>query len=650
MAELPNATTYIDDVAGFSGASNYVVVMGCAESNADIVPRVFSSTRALLEQHGYSQGVDYSAIHMEDTKRPVIFVGLPVSVPGSVTDTDDSLVTGTSTITVTSGPNGIMEEVEGVVRVITGGDVGTDGIELAISIDNERSDGKRVRLGALTAYTIPYVGIVVNFGPGTLVLGDVFKFRTTAPMFASASLATARNALAAQQKSAKSWIVPEEMPSLAYAQQARDQVNAYETANERFVGVRLSVKDKDPNAKASRLSKNLVGSPELTFAEVGATGDTITRASGSWITDGFAVGDAIQVSGTVSNNITAVIAGLTATVITLGSEDLVAEVVTGASVLASPAITFAEVGASADTITRSSGSWIADGFKVGQTIEIAGTASNNITAVIAGVSATVITLGTEDLTPEVLPLHKISIVAEITYAAHLAQQSTAFGSISDERRVNLGYGRARGRSPITQSIMRRPCQWAICTRSYQRDLHIPTWKKGNGPLSRWSVTDENDTIVEYDETAYGGALANRFTCLRTYQNGPEGAFAALDLTRAPEGSALSLQHNMDVANLVCTIVQYVTEGFFGETPAVKPSGKAEPAELKRLASRVNGEFAREILSDKLGQGPRASSCVYAPSNDDILVPTGTLNGVSDLNVNGTIAKVNTAVRVRAGGI
>jgi hypothetical protein len=66
-------------------------------------------------------------------------------------------------------------------------------------------------------------------------------------------------------------------------------------------------------------------SQALTFAEVGGTGDTITRADGSWITDGLAVGDVITVSGTSSNNVTGAIASLSATVITMGTTDLAAE-------------------------------------------------------------------------------------------------------------------------------------------------------------------------------------------------------------------------------------------------------------------------------------------------------------------------------------
>jgi hypothetical protein len=69
----------------------------------------------------------------------------------------------------------------------------------------------------------------------------------------------------------------------------------------------------------------MTGSPTLTFAEVGATGDTLTRSSGSWIEDGFEVGQYITVEGSALNNVTGPIASLTATVITFGSTDLANE-------------------------------------------------------------------------------------------------------------------------------------------------------------------------------------------------------------------------------------------------------------------------------------------------------------------------------------
>jgi hypothetical protein len=66
----------------------------------------------------------------------------------------------------------------------------------------------------------------------------------------------------------------------------------------------------------------------ITFTEGGASKDTITRASGSWITDGFEVGDVFTVTddGAATNAGTYTIFSLTATVITLiAADDVAAE-------------------------------------------------------------------------------------------------------------------------------------------------------------------------------------------------------------------------------------------------------------------------------------------------------------------------------------
>ena len=70
----------------------------------------------------------------------------------------------------------------------------------------------------------------------------------------------------------------------------------------------------------------MTGAPTLTFADNGGTGDTITRSTGSWITDGVAAGQTVSIGGSASNNISfAPIVSVTATVITLGTTALVNE-------------------------------------------------------------------------------------------------------------------------------------------------------------------------------------------------------------------------------------------------------------------------------------------------------------------------------------
>ena len=646
MAVLPSASVSVSDTAGaFAGGTGYCVVIGCAETNADITPRVFSSVDSLIAQHGYCPAVSYAAMHFDETKKPIIFVGLPKATAGVAGSHDSTGVTGTSRISVAAGANGYLEEVDAVLTVVTGGTVGANGITFNLSLDGGRTE-KLVRLGTASSYTIPYVGIVLSFGAGTLVADDVFTFRTTAPMWDSAGMSSAKTALAAQSKLSRSWLVVGDLANSTFAGYVTTAVNGYETANDRFTYARAQVKDRAPLAKAAKYQVRMVGAPSLTFAEVGATGDTITRATGSWITDGFAVGDYVTVTDTASNNVSGVIAALSATVITLDTADLVNETTAAATVVASPMLTFAEVGATGDTITRSSGSWIADGFAVGDTVTITGTAGNNVTGPIAALSATVMTMDTTDLNAETIGMRSVTIEKSQTMAAWVSAQATAFASVDAQKRIDLGLGRGRKLCPVTGYEFRRPVQWAASLREYRFDLHIPCWRKSDGPLDGWDLEDEDGTLVEFDERVTGGALADRFTCFRTWANGPNGAYIALSMTRATEASLLSRTHNMAVANLVCTIVQAETENAVGQVLQLNDDGTATTASLAIIEGRVNSALQRNVLQTG-PEGRRASKAVWTASKTDLLnTPGATLNGVTDLVINGTLEQIATSVRVR----
>ncbi len=654
MAELPSASVVIDDEAGaFGGGTGHIVVMSCVQQNADLTPRVYGSTKSLLAQHGYSPGASYVAMHIEKTRKPIIFIGLPTVTAGTIGRQNSTGVTGTSAITVAAGAAGVLEEVDGVVTVTKGGTIGAAGIELSISMDGGRI-AKPVRLGTATSYTIPYVGLILNFGAGTLVAGDVYTFSSTAPLWDGTGIQDAREALATQLKLARSWMVIGDVPTSTLASAVVTQANAYETENQRFVYARIGVRDRLPLASLAKVTKRMTGAPNITFAEVGGTGDTITRSAGSFIADGFAVGDIITVTGAVAssgaNNVTGPIASLSATVITLGTTDLVAEgPIGGVSISASPGLIFAEVGASGDTITRSSGSWLADGFRVGDTVTIAGTVSNNVTGAIAALSATVLTFGTTDLAAEEIRSDLVTIGKGETMAAWVASLDAEFGAIDSQKRIDIAIGRARKVCPITGWSFRRPAAWHLSIRENEHDLHIPTFRKADGPLDGVDLEDDDGLVVEFDQRTDGGGLEARFSCLRTFGNGPRGAFAALSLTRASEGSLLSRTHNMAVANLVCSVTQAETENAIGQVLVLTDEGKGTDASLALIEERVNSSLEIAVLQQRT-EGQRASKCVWRERRDDILnIPGAELTGVVDLNLNGTLEKISTSVRIQTAG-
>lgn len=657
MPTNPNANTTIDDQAGAVAAGlDYITVMGAVATSADTTPRVFTNAKALLTQHSYSDAADYCAMHLEETQKPIIFLGLPIVTAGAISQQDGSLLTGTSAITIGAGTLGLTSKTQGILTVTTGGVVGTAQIFFDLSLDDGRTT-KKVRLGTASSYTIPDLLQTITFGAGTLVAGDVFKWRTSAGRWDNAGLVAAKTALAAQSKAARSWLVVGDCPLKQDIDDILTQANAYDTANDRFIYARAQARPPHAAAKMTRTRVHMTGAPSLTFAEVGGTGDTITRATGSWVTDGFAVGDMIVVSGTVSNNFTALAAlvTVTATVLTLDTDDLVAETTTAARIYASPKVVFAEVGATGDTITRTaaSGSFIADGFRVGSKIVVTGTALNNITAAVGltAVTATVLTLDTDDLAAETIGAFPISITSPAeTDAAWQTSIDGVMAAVDAQRRIDIGAGEAAKLSTITLWRLDRPSSWAASIREFAlRDLHIPTWRKADGPLDGWDLEDSAGNTVYHDERTSGGLLAARFTCFRTWSNGPAGTFIAMSLTRATENSILSYTHNMAVANVACSIAQTEAENAIGQVLQLNSDGTAKPESRKKIEERVNSALEKALLADLFLEGPRASKAVWVAKTDDILnVVNATLNGVLSLLINGTLVNINTTVKIITG--
>lgn len=647
---LPSATTTITSTAGAPATgTDLIAVIAPVTTNADATPRVFANAAAVVALHGYNEGAEYVALHVQETRKPVLFVGIPIATPGAVSRKNVSGNSGTSVVDVAAGGSGALAEVDGVVTVVTGGTIGADQIVIGVSLDGGRTT-KKVRLGTANSYAIPSVGMTLSFAAGTLVAGDtVLTWTSTAPRANQSGWQDAREALAAQQKQVRSWLIIGDLQSSSDADNVVTEVNAYETASDRYVYARCGVQDRLPAAAMSRITVRMTGSPTVTFAEVGATGDTITRSSGSFVTDGFVAGDRITTTGSVSNNFAgALITGVTALVLTLDTQDLVAEgPVADVTITGSPGLTFTEVGATGDTLTRSRGSWLTDGFRVGDTLGISGTSSNNFTdGDVTAVTATVITFGTRDLTAEGVRSDAVTVTSGQTKAAWIAEQDAEYASVDDEPRIDLGAGRARKMSPLIGYELRRSVSWAASIREYQHDVHIPCWRKDDGPLSGWDLEDDNGELVEFDERVDGGAIAGRFTCFRTWANGPTGTFIAQSLTRADDSSILSRTHNVAVANVAQTVCQAATENAIGQVLRLNTDGTATQESLRLLESRVDGELAVALLQNR-GEGARASGATWTASRDDVLnVPDAVLTGVLELTLNGTVEHIATSVRVQ----
>ncbi len=653
MATLPKARTRVVATTGaVAGGVDTICILAPCATAADVTPRLFGTAQAIFDKHGYSEGVEYAALHAQLTGKNFIFVALPIVTAGVIGRENKSGNTGSCVTTVTAGGSGVLAEHSGGIRVKTGGTIGTSQIVLEFTFDGQRTCTP-FRLGTGNSYTDPYFGFSVAFGAGTLVAGDlIHTWEGTAPRSDAAGWAAARAALAQGQRDFRNAILCGELQNSTEANAFLGEWNAYETANKRFKFARAAIPDRLPLATMSKLAWTMAPGTTLTFAEVGGTGDTITRSTGSWITDGAAVGDTIVITGTAGNNITAVIASLTATVITLGAEDLAAEVTAVASVKGYPTLTFAEVGGTGDTITRNRGSWLADGFRVGDKIAVTGTVSNNITATqgLTAVTALVLTLNSDDLAAEVIRTQSVTITAGQTKAEWMAASDAAFAAVNGAR-LSLSAGRGRITSAFhpAKPYMRRPAGWFASFRHFAHDLHIAPWRKEDGQVPA-DLLDTNGMLVEWDDCVDGEAgCAARFTTLRSYEN-DTGAFIALDLTRAADGSLLCYTQNAAVVNLACQIVQRSTENAaIGKELILNDDGTATAESLSQLEMRVNADLEAALLTSR-GEGPRASLAVWSANKDTIFnVPEPVLLGVTDLNLNGYVHSVDNAVRLRSNG-
>jgi hypothetical protein len=663
MPVVPSATTTVEDTAGVavSGLDLLCLWAPCA-TNADMVPRQFGGAKQIYDEHGFCDGIGYAALHASLVKKPILFIGLPISTAGAISREDTRGNTGTCVTFLTAGADGVLGEHDGILKV--GGTagatytVGTDQIMLELSLDGGRTF-KNVRLGTETSYVIPYYNVTAGFRAGTLKGGEtIHEWHGSAPLSSSSDWTTARENLAAQLRAFRSILLCGDLASDTQASAYLAELDAYETSDERFVYGRCSVYDRAPLAKMSRKRVRMTGSPSLTFAEVGVTGDTITRATGSWVDDGFVVGDKIVITGATAsggaNNISAILVGVTATVLTLNDEDVVAEVTSACTIYGYTQLTFAEVGVSGDTITRSKGSWITDGFKVGDTIAISGgVEAGNVhtAAVIGALTATVLTLTTADLVADGAQTYFVSITAVKSKAAWMAEIDAEFASIDDAMRIDLSAGRCRVICPFTGWYLRRPASWFASLREYQHDLHVPTWRKSDGPFNA-SLNDADGNLAEWDDRVDGGAgTAARFTTMRTWANGPAGPFICRSLTRASVGSLLGDTHNVAVTNLACTTVQLNTEdAAIGVSLILNRDGTATSDSLASVKGQVDRALEQELLTDKKNEGQRASQATWTPDADVLFnVQDAEMLGVTELNLRGTVVRVNTKVRVISGG-
>jgi hypothetical protein len=466
MASLPKAVTRVQETAGVPvGGLDTICVICPVATNADTTPRYFGSAQAIYDQHGYSEGLEYAALHINETGNSVLFVGVPIATQGTLSRRNNDGHTGTAGITVTAGANGPLAEHDGVIDVVKGGTVGVDQIVLGLSLDGGRVF-QMLRVGTANSVAIPFLEVTIGLLAGTLVEGDtVFSWHGSAPTSDAAGRDLARVRLSEQQKPFRTIMLCGDLVDHADAQLLLDLVNTYETLNERFTFARGSIADRLPLPVSSSVRKLSPASATRTLT-FNAAAHTITASSGSFLTDGIAIGDAIYSNTPLNSGYLGIASNVTATVITFAAGLVNEGPLSAGLITARNALVFA-----ATTITRNAGSWTAEGFKIGQTIATTGTVSNNGSKVLTGVSATVLTYASGGVA-ETIGIGLGVVTQSLTKAAWMAAQDLEYSSITNAPRISLSAGRARKVSPFSQWNFRRPAAWSTSIREYQHDIHV----------------------------------------------------------------------------------------------------------------------------------------------------------------------------------
>lgn len=656
MANLPSArVTQATSGGGVGKGSNILAVMSCTQ-NGQLTCRQYGRVQEILDDHGYCEGVEACAHNTQLNGLPNLFVGLATATPGVLGPVDLNGVTGTSDVSFSGTP---YDDERLVVEIVDGGTVGTAGISFRVSRDGGTSFGGTIRLGTATSYAIPGTGITVSFGTGTLVADDVAYAACRAPQWDAAGLVAGFDLLKAQSIRPRLILLCGDVDDTTDVQDVIDEVMALETEDQQFTRIMFAARPRYPNVSMQKtrgfFKRDGVAPTDIDFA---ATGDTITRNTGSWIDDGFAVGQSVTVAGSASNNgVKGVISALTATVMTLpASPGLTDESNVNGALLTITGVGPGDVDFAATTITRSTGNFVTDGFKVGMMVTVSGSGSNNGTlGPLTAVSASVLTFAGGGVVEANVSGALLTIAGSEPRSAARAAFNLIVGSTPQTAKVShraaIRYARARRKSPINSTRKMRPASWACAFRAMGHQENTSSARKDLGPLEGWTMHDNNGVLEHeaHDELTESGILAMRGGCLTTDRELP-GIYDALPITLDEDDAPLSRLPVGFVCDIAARTALTETNLLLGADVVTKPDGTIKESDALKIEKAITNRLRAKLLVPG-PEGVRASDVTFTMSRDvNILEPGTEIPCEVDVLPKGTIEKVTTVIRVSRGGV
>lgn len=189
----------LDGGLGIQSPSNGDVLcfIGCSDSGTLNAPAFYTRIKDLQTAFGAGPLVEAAAYAIETVGKPVLCARMAATTQGGYGTIVTTGWTGTSVVTVDSANTHPNDEYEALIKIVTGGTIGTAGITLQYSLDGGRTMSPVTALGTANSFAIPNSGSTTfKFAAGTAVAGDVATCSTTAPAWGSSDLTTTLGALA----------------------------------------------------------------------------------------------------------------------------------------------------------------------------------------------------------------------------------------------------------------------------------------------------------------------------------------------------------------------------------------------------------------------------------------------------------------------
>lgn len=196
MSQPRVTQTELDGALGIlpPSSGDLLAVIGVSSSGPVDTPATYGRVKDLEADFGVGPLVEAAARHIETTGNPVVVVRTGDTTAGDYGAIDDDDVAGTSAITETAATEP-RDDYEVVVEIVNGGTIGVAGITYRTSLDGGRTWGPTTALGTATALAIAGTGVSFDLAAGTLVAGDTWSVRTTAPAPNATELGAAIDAL-----------------------------------------------------------------------------------------------------------------------------------------------------------------------------------------------------------------------------------------------------------------------------------------------------------------------------------------------------------------------------------------------------------------------------------------------------------------------